>query len=122
MAEVIQADRDRASDCMARTYDPVSGGPRRLEALHLQYGDDDGHYLIQAFASHRQAAELRAAKAAIEAAVQACKEQSKAFASEEYATPQPIGSISERFACQECEKAIAALDPEAILKGERKPE
>lgn len=41
--------------------------------------------------------------------IAALKKEREAFLSEEYAYPQPIGSLSERFACDECIKAIEAL-------------
>jgi hypothetical protein len=45
----------------------------------------------------------------IEAAAKACEAQAKAFLSPEYATDQPLSSFSERFACDECAKAIRAM-------------
>jgi len=44
---------------------------------------------------------------------EACRQQAKDFLSPEYATGQPISTISERFACGECEHAILALHPDA---------
>jgi len=46
---------------------------------------------------------------AIAECIAALKKEREAFLSEEYAYPQPIGSLSERFACDECIKAIEAL-------------
>ena len=48
---------------------------------------------------------------AIEAAAKAVKQVSDGFLSEEYATPQPVGSIQERFACSQAIDAIRALLP-----------
>lgn len=51
-------------------------------------------------------------RVALEAAIKACERQSGEFASDEYATPQPLGSISERFTCAQCSDAIRALLPQ----------
>lgn len=39
-------------------------------------------------------------------AIEACEAQKRAFLSTEYAANQPIGSLLERFACDECIDAI----------------
>lgn len=44
----------------------------------------------------------------MEAAARICEEQAQEFLSPEYASPQPVGSITERFACNECARAIRA--------------
>ena len=44
-----------------------------------------------------------------ERAIGSCREQKTIFLSPEYATGQPISSLSERFACGQCEALIAAL-------------
>ncbi len=67
---------------------------------------------------------------AIEAAAKVCEQQARDFLDPQYATPQPIGSITERFACSECAKAIRSLidpvctcgevcgeDPDCVLHG-----
>lgn len=41
-----------------------------------------------------------------EACVALIEQQKAVFASDEYATPQPLGSHSERFACGQCIDAI----------------
>jgi hypothetical protein len=56
--------------------------------------------------------ELGAAlRVALEAAAKAVKQVSDGFLSEEYATPQPVGSIQERFACEQAIDAILSLIP-----------
>jgi|GEM_PF-5070617 len=47
--------------------------------------------------------------AGLEEAAEICEQQAREFLSEQYATPQPIGSIMERFACTECATAIRAI-------------
>jgi hypothetical protein len=42
-------------------------------------------------------------------AVDACKEEERAFLSPQYATSQPLSSMMERFACGRCAEAIAAI-------------
>lgn len=44
----------------------------------------------------------------MEAAVAACEAQKKVFRSHEYATPQPLGSLQEIFAVDQCIAAIRA--------------
>jgi hypothetical protein len=39
-------------------------------------------------------------------AIAACEKQKASFASDEYATPQPLGGLMERFACDMCIDAI----------------
>ena len=46
---------------------------------------------------------------ALEEALTAIKQVKANFMSHEYATPQPLGSVTERFACGQCETAIIAL-------------
>jgi hypothetical protein len=58
--------------------------------------------------------QIDAAKEAMrEACLQACRDQAAAFLSSEYATPQPMGSIQERFACNKCIEAIEAIPASA---------
>lgn len=45
----------------------------------------------------------------LEAAIKAIEAQKRIFQSEEYATPQPMGSLMESFACDQCAAAIRAL-------------
>lgn len=49
---------------------------------------------------------------ALEDAIKVCEQQSHDFASDEYATPQPLASLCERFACAQCIDAIRALLPQ----------
>lgn len=46
-----------------------------------------------------------------EAIIEACKEQQTLFLSTEYASNQPMGSLSERFAIDECIAAIRNRAP-----------
>ena len=45
-----------------------------------------------------------------ERAISACESQKEIFASNEYATPQPLGGLMERFACDRCISAIRGED------------
>lgn len=47
--------------------------------------------------------------AALEEAAKVCEQQATDFLDPQYATPQPVGSITERFACKECADAIRKL-------------
>ena len=61
-------------------------------------------------AAEREAAAYERGQREMQQAAQgACREQSATFLSSEYATGQPLSSLSERFACGQCEKLIAAL-------------
>lgn len=57
------------------------------------------------------------AKYLLEEAAMACEQQAQDFLSPEYATPQPIGSVQERFACGQCAAAIRAMRDGASPKG-----
>lgn len=46
--------------------------------------------------------------AALERAALICEEQARDFLSPQYATGQPLSSFNERFACDECARAIRA--------------
>lgn len=92
MAEVIQADW--------KLLDALDN----LEWLSVDYRPNPS--ALDIIAAHRQAAELSAAKAAIEAAARVAKQEL---------------TINGGKACCDVAGAIRALDPEAIL-GERKPE
>ena len=48
-------------------------------------------------------------RAAFEEAAKVCEEQMIIFASDQYATNQPLSSFGERFACSELAKTIRAL-------------
>lgn len=56
-----------------------------------------------------RAALATARRDALEAALLAVRNEIKEFADPSYAANQPLGSFSERFACECCEKAIRAL-------------
>jgi hypothetical protein len=47
--------------------------------------------------------------AAIDSCIAAIEKQKASFASEQYAVGQPLSSFQERFACDQCIDAIAAL-------------
>lgn len=46
--------------------------------------------------------------AAMEEAARICEEQQRTFLSGQYAVNQPLSSLSERFACAQCARAIRA--------------
>jgi hypothetical protein len=48
---------------------------------------------------------------ALERAAVICEEQAKEFLAPEYATGQPLSSFQERYACNECARAIRAEIP-----------
>jgi len=70
----------------------------------------DRDELVRLFAKHR----IQVAEAVREACAKVCEDQARDFLSSQYATPQPIGSIQERFACRECASAIRNLDLSTI--------
>ena len=53
----------------------------------------------------------RAILAERDRAIEACEAQKSAFLSTEYAANQPLGSLLERFACDECIDAIRNPSP-----------
>jgi hypothetical protein len=55
----------------------------------------------------------RAILAERERAIDACEAQKRAFLSAEYSANQPLGSLLERFACDECIDAIRNPSPAA---------
>jgi len=54
---------------------------------------------------------------ALEEAAKACEQQRDDFLSPEYATGQPLSSIQERFACDQCATAIRALQQKGPSNG-----
>ena len=58
-----------------------------------------------------RAAEVRGAENMRDRATVAIRAQMKDFLSEQYAVGQPMASFSERFACDQCLLAVAALPP-----------
>jgi len=93
MVEVRQEDREAAASIA------VLVEMREL----IREGRADHH--AEPFARHRIAAE----NAALERAAKVCEDQRAVFASEEYSTGQPLGSLAERFACTRCAEAIRAM-------------
>lgn len=75
------------------------------EAIRLWRDDelDPGEVII---ARAIMAAEKRGEEREREAIIQVCEAEKVAFLSPEYANPQPVGSICERFAIDECIAAI----------------
>ena len=55
-------------------------------------------------------------QAGIDAAAEACAKQRDDFLSPQYAVGQPISSMMERFACDECGNAIRAMSAADVLK------
>jgi hypothetical protein len=47
--------------------------------------------------------------AVVEEAIEACKKQERDFLDPAYTTGQPLASFSERFACDQCARAIRAI-------------
>lgn len=66
------------------------------------YHDDDGSLGLEA----PGVIVARAIMAERERAIAACEAQREAFRSTEYAFNQPLGSLLERFACDQCIEAI----------------
>lgn len=68
---------------------------------------EDGYLSLES--SYDRAQYCRAARKVLaerERCAKACEAQKAIFQSDEYATPQPAGSLSECFAVDECIKAI----------------
>ena len=61
---------------------------------------------LHAAVDHDVALIARAILAERARAIAACERQKASFASDEYATPQPLGGLMERFACDQCIEAI----------------
>jgi hypothetical protein len=53
---------------------------------------------------------MAATERATEQAIAACERQKAIFGTNEYATPQPIGGLMERFACDQCIAEIRRND------------
>jgi hypothetical protein len=53
---------------------------------------------------------MAATERATEQAIAACERQKAIFSTNEYATPQPIGGLMERFACDQCIAEIRRND------------
>ena len=49
--------------------------------------------------------------AVVEEAIEACKKQERDFLDPAYTAGQPLASFSERFACDQCARAIRTLSP-----------
>jgi hypothetical protein len=62
---------------------------------------------------HWEAAASAVRKAVLEEAIVAIMKERGGFLSEEYAANQPLSSLSERFACDQCIKALKRLVDEA---------
>lgn len=104
------------SDARAMLDD--EGGLRELRLLYNHAEDDSRQFtrwqMVTAI-NHG----IRLARAdAYEQAARVCEQQARDFLSEQYAVGQPMSSISERFACQECATAIRALSDQPDSDGE----
>jgi len=73
--------------------------PSRLNAF------DDGLPPLPTPEQPAQASEVE--RKTVARCIEIIREQREGFLSEQYATPQPIGSFNERFACDACADAIA---------------
>lgn len=83
-----------------------------LDAAYLSVptGRDALGVLLDTALKTRIATAIREAEqSAFERAAKVAEECALEFLSPQYATPQPIGSISERFACSKVADAIRAL-------------
>ena len=85
--------RHEHKDGSKRDADTLSAAAAELSRLR--------HALAEA-----EAREKAAVEAERERCAQVCEARAREFLSEEYAYPQPIGSITERFACNQCAAAI----------------
>jgi hypothetical protein len=82
-------------------YDAVQVDCPQIESVaDFRFDSDRSEYISRAHAI---------IPIVLSAAAGVARDQAKQFLSEEYATPQPIGSIMERFACEEVAKAILEL-------------
>jgi hypothetical protein len=102
MTKVEQVDRDAA----AKIHAAIEAQVRDQGAIDLAVTDItldlENGLLVTTLARHRtEAIERERERCAL-----VCEQQAKEFLSEQYATPQPIGSIIERFACTVCATAI----------------
>ncbi len=109
MSDIIprQADREIA----AELHDEM--GMYEL-AQAVRAGRMDGDSDVQRAARHRLAAE----RETIERIAAAIEQVKRDFLSEEYAYPQPVGSIQERFACDQCLYAIRATSSKDTIDAE----
>lgn len=76
-----------------------------LNAVLKPLGTNLKHYEVR----HKDAAVLAMHKIILaerERCAAVCEDQAQLFLSPQYASNQPIGSITERFACAECATAI----------------
>jgi len=100
---ISQKGRQAAADALAWYIGEDSSTSLRQAIIA---GKDDGHYLVQAFAAHRQAAMIQGARLMQEAAIDIC------------AGLQRNSTFGERWGCEQCVDAIEALDPTTIAGGE----
>ena len=106
-AEITQADRDVYAQVMREL------GCAEWMAADVAAGCDDDDAAMHLVATHRTQAFAAGRLAGLEEAAKACEDQRTAFLSPQYATGQPVSSISERFACTECANAIRNLKDKA---------
>lgn len=72
---------------------------------------EDAHFKARLEGLSERGAWANAAKAIIELCAEVCRKERNEFLHPNYAANQPIDSFPERFACDQCEKAILALIP-----------
>lgn len=89
---------EKAGSALCLTFDLTTPADEALRDLLKLERDVAEYYAFRA-----------GAEAMRESAAMACEDQIAKFLDPQYAFPQPIGSIQERFACGECANAIRAL-------------
>lgn len=99
----------KAGTLVGEAADRLEAAEARVRELEAQLADQ------RAMSKYnREQAEKaeRALAEAYERAAKTCEQVQKGFLSPEYATPQPTGSIGERFACGICAEEIRKLAQE----------
>lgn len=95
---------------------PREPTPEMIEAGRMNIYDQSGDTradevyadMIAAAPAHQPDAQA-IRNAALDEAKQVCHDQIKIFLSERYKVGQPLSSMMERFACEQCADAIEAL-------------
>lgn len=91
---------------------PVAEIPEAIRATALglvaNYGADPDGLLVGAIGAALLKARNEAIAEEREGAAKECEQQAREFLSPQYVTNQPLGSFGERFACDECARAIRA--------------
>jgi hypothetical protein len=98
MRDEIDAAIDARMNVLLQPHNPLQNvGPVEREAMQA------------AISAAVYAARQDERDKTIEECAAACRSQAENFLSPAYAVGQPMSSFSERFACEQCEKAIRAL-------------